>query len=114
MPRDIGQPIAMPRKFRVVQNLAELQIVYRNTMPLFYDETGNPNPHGSFIRLPDGRLPRHGNRWRRNTSRGKRTAVGRLHNYPWRTPTSDPLERDGQRLERNGQLDLTDPNQRRL
>src|SRR5215471_3935852 len=43
-------------RHRQPQNLVELQIVYWNTPPLFYDETGEPDPHGSFIRLPDGRF----------------------------------------------------------
>jgi hypothetical protein len=43
--------------------LAELHEVYRKTPPLLTDETGNPDPDGSFIRFPDGKLfPRHGDR----------------------------------------------------
>jgi hypothetical protein len=48
----------MPKKFTVVQNLAELLDLYRNTPQLFYDETCNPDPNGSFIRLADGKLSR--------------------------------------------------------
>ena len=38
--------------------MAELHEVYRKTPPLFTDETGNPDPDGSFIRVPDGKLSR--------------------------------------------------------
>jgi hypothetical protein len=47
----------MPKKTIVLQNLAELLDVYRNT-PHFTDEAGNPDPDGCCTRLPDGRLTR--------------------------------------------------------
>jgi hypothetical protein len=48
----------MAKKTIVIRNLAELLDVYRKTPPLFTDEAGKPDPNGSFIRLPDGKLSR--------------------------------------------------------
>jgi hypothetical protein len=45
------------------RNLAELHEVYRKTPPLFTDETGNPDPDGSFNSIPGRQaFPRHGDR----------------------------------------------------
>jgi hypothetical protein len=72
-----GRPVAMPKKFTVMQSLPELLKSYDDAPLIRCNKTGKPDPNGWYIRLAGGGISRlllereaaHGRKRRRSKSR---------------------------------------------